>query len=105
MKIVAIVQARMGSSRLPGKVLKEICGRSAIELLLTRLSRSKLINEIVVATSTKKENDRLCEEVKSLGFNYFRGSELDVLGRSRLADTGGHLPGFRPLGRARAKAD
>ena len=81
MKIVAIVQARMGSSRLPGKVLKKIAGKTAIELLLTRLRRSELIDEIVVATSIKEENDPLCNEVESLGFKCFRGSELDVLDR------------------------
>ena len=81
MKIVAIVQARMGSSRLPGKVLKNIVGKTAIELLLTRLRRSELIDDIVVATSIREENDPLFDEVGRLGFNCFRGSELDVLDR------------------------
>ena len=52
MKIVAIIQARMGSTRLPGKVLKKLAGRSVIEILLARLSGSELINEICVATSS-----------------------------------------------------
>mgnify|MGYP003334177110 CR=1 FL=1 len=46
MKVVAIIQARMGSTRLPGKVLKKIGGIPAIEILLARLSHSELINEI-----------------------------------------------------------
>mgnify|MGYP003705907359 CR=1 FL=1 len=81
MKIVAIIQARMGSTRLPGKVLKKIVGKPAIELLLIRLSRSKLISEICVATSHKTENDVLCNLVKKLGYNVIRGSETDVLQR------------------------
>ena len=56
MKVVAIVQARMGSSRLAGKVMKSVAGLPMIEVLLKRLSKSKLINEIVVATSTDAAN-------------------------------------------------
>ena len=59
MKIVAIVQARMGSTRLPGKVLKKLVGMPAIEILLARLSRSELIGEICLATSHNNENDQL----------------------------------------------
>lgn len=81
MKIIAIVQARMGSTRLPGKVLKKLVGRSAIELLLVRLSQSKLIDEICVATSVHEENDALCDEVLRLSFKIIRGSETDVLER------------------------
>lgn len=81
MKVVAIIQARMGSTRLPGKVLKKLSGIPAIELLLSRLSRSNLIDEICVATSLDDENDILCQEVERLGFKVFRGSELDVLDR------------------------
>lgn len=81
MKIVAIVQARMGSSRMPGKVLKKIVGKAALELLLIRLSHSRFIDTIVVATSTEKNNDPLIFEIERLGFNCFRGSELDVLNR------------------------
>ena len=55
-KIVAIVQARSNSIRLPGKILKSINGVSAIELLLKRLKKSKLLNQIVIATSNQNEN-------------------------------------------------
>ena len=81
MKIVAIVQARMGSSRLPGKVLKPLVNQSVIALLLARLSKSQKINSIYVATSVNKENDLLCNEIEMLGYNHFRGSEDDVLDR------------------------
>ena len=81
MKIVAIVQARMGSSRLPGKVLKHINGIPVIELLLLRLSKSKLVDQIVVATSDADADIRLADHVKNLGFSCSQGSEKDVLER------------------------
>ena len=81
MKIVAIVQARMGSSRLPGKVLKLINGIPVIELLLLRLSKSKLVDQIVVATSDAVADIRLSDHVKNLGFSCSQGSENDVLER------------------------
>jgi len=81
MKIVAIVQARMGSTRLPGKVLKKIAGIPALEILLKRLSRSKLIGEICVATSHNIVNDQLCNAVEEIGYRVIRGSENDVLQR------------------------
>ena len=61
MKVVAIVQARLGSVRLPEKVLKSITEKPMIELLLSRLSKSKELNEIVVATSNRNEkNSKRC---------------------------------------------
>ena len=81
MKIVAIVQARVGSTRLPGKVLKRLVKKSVIEILLARLSRSEFISEVCVATSKKRENDILSTEVQRLGYNVFRGSEKNVLQR------------------------
>jgi glutamate-1-semialdehyde 2,1-aminomutase len=81
LKIVALVQARMGSTRLPGKVLKTIVNKPMIELLLTRLSQSSELNEIVVATSDDRQNDQLQLVVESLGFSCTRGSEIDVLSR------------------------
>ena len=81
MKVVALVQARMGSTRLPGKVLKPIVGKSMIELLLTRLSKSSELDEIVVATSKDAKNDELQLVVESLGYRCTRGSEKDVLSR------------------------
>ena len=81
MKVAAIVQARMGSTRLPGKVVKLISDKPLIELLLTRLSRSKEIDEIVVATSISSEDDKLQKIVETLGFKCIRGSEKNVLNR------------------------
>ena len=81
MNIIALVQARLGSTRLPGKVLKKIVDRTVIDLLLTRLSESKTINQIVVATSTNIKDKDLKDQVKALGYEYFQGSESDVLKR------------------------
>jgi len=81
MKVVALVQARIGSTRLPGKVLKVIVGKPMIELLLTRLSQSIELDEIVVAASEEKQNDQLQSLVESLGFCCTRGSDKNVLNR------------------------
>lgn len=81
MKTIALVQARMGSSRLPGKVMREVAGRPLIELLLARLARAEQIDQIVLATSDQSENAPLVEHVRKLGFEVFTGSEKDVLGR------------------------
>ena len=70
MKVVAIVQARVGSTRLPNKVIKSIVGKPMIELLLTRLSRAQEINEIVVATSEDPRNQPLVELVRKLGYRW-----------------------------------
>ena len=81
MKIVAIVQARLGSTRLPNKVLAPIGSTPLIEFLLGRLSKSKQVSEIVLATSTSKINDQLAAVVENLGYQVIRGSENDVLQR------------------------
>jgi glutamate-1-semialdehyde 2,1-aminomutase len=81
LKILAIVQARIGSSRLPGKVLKKINAHSMISVLLSRLSLSKTINEIIVATSNMPQDFALIEHVRGLGYQSYAGDETDVLGR------------------------
>lgn len=81
MKTVAIVQARMGSTRLPNKVMKAIGGIPMIELLLSRLALAKRLDQIVLATSTDDRNLPLVEHVKDLGYVCVRGSEHDVLQR------------------------
>ena len=63
LNVLAIVQARMGSTRLPGKVLKEVGGKALIEILLHRLSQSKKIDKIVLATGENEENEILSETV------------------------------------------
>ncbi len=81
MKIVAIVQARMGSTRLPNKVMKSIGGIPMIELLLTRLAHAKEVDQIIVATSGDERNLPLVKHVCRLGYACEQGSENDVLDR------------------------
>jgi len=71
----------MGSSRLPGKTMMKILGKPMLELLLERLKRSKLIDEIVIATTTNPKDEVITELAKKTGVKYFRGSEEDVLAR------------------------
>ena len=80
-KIKAIIRARMGSSRLPGKVLKKICGKSLLEWQVDRLKRSKMISEIIIATSRSKIDNQIVNLCKKEKIKYFRGSEKDVLDR------------------------
>ena len=81
MKTVAIIQARMGSTRFPNKVMRTICGTPMIGLLLKRLANAKLVNQIVLATSENSRNDPLAKYVQELGYPIFRGREDDVLDR------------------------
>ena len=81
MKVVAIVQARMGSTRLPDKVMKKIGGVPMIELLLSRLSLAKELDQIIIATSHDSKNQPLAQHVEKLGYLCVRGSEDDVLQR------------------------
>ena len=81
LKVIAIVQARMGSTRLPNKVLKKLGQFSLIEFLLKRLSLANEIDQIVLATSHDERNKPLMEHVGHLGFECFAGSEDDVLDR------------------------
>ncbi len=81
MKTVAIVQARMGSTRLPNKVMKLIGGVPMIELLLSRLSLATEVNQIIVATSVDGRNQPLVDQARRLGFECIQGSENDVLDR------------------------
>jgi len=79
--IVAIVQARMGSSRLPGKVLMNLIGQPMLFHEIARISRSKRISRIVIATTTSEKDDEIVRACKSYGWNFFRGCEQDVLDR------------------------
>ena len=81
--IIAIVQARMGSTRLPGKILKDINGTPLIGYTLKRLQKSKVIDKVVLATSTNIENDPVEKYCNSIGIDCFRGgdNEDDVLDR------------------------
>jgi glutamate-1-semialdehyde 2,1-aminomutase len=80
-KTIAVVQARMGSTRFPDKVMHRIAGVPMIEVLLRRLSRATTLDRIVVATSEDPRNAPLAAHVRRLGFDVFQGSENDVLDR------------------------
>ena len=81
LKISLITQARMGSTRFPGKVLKKINGIELLELHVDRLKKSKKISEIIVATTKNDEDKIIYEKSINLGVKSFKGSELDVLDR------------------------
>lgn len=81
MKIVAIVEARMGATRLPGKTLMKIEGKPLLEILLERIKSSDLLDEIIVATTTNKEDDVIVDFCKKQDYKFFIGSEEDVLDR------------------------
>jgi len=81
LKILAIVQARMGSSRLPGKVMKDLNSTPIIGLLIKRLRLSEKLSEIIVATSSQNNNLPLVRYLKSIDCKVFQGSEDDVLER------------------------
>lgn len=81
MNICAIVQARMGSSRLPGKVMKNLAGKTVLGQLLVRLSRARQLDGVVVATTTAPADEIICAESRKYGVMSFRGSEADVLSR------------------------
>jgi glutamate-1-semialdehyde 2,1-aminomutase len=81
MTCLAVVQARMGSTRLPDKVMLPLGGVPMIEFLLARLARAASVDRIVLATSTDPRNEPLARHVKALGHEVFRGSEGDVLDR------------------------
>lgn len=85
MRTVAIVQARMSSQRLPGKVLAEIGGQPALGLLLARLSRASVVDDIVVATSDHQSDDPIANFCSDRRFAVHRGPLDDVLERFRQA--------------------
>ena len=74
MKTIAIVQARMGSSRFPNKVMRLIAGTPMIELLFKRLAKSRHLDQIILATSTDPRNDPLAAHIEALGYACWRGS-------------------------------
>lgn len=80
-RVVAIVQARLGSTRFPHKVLKETVGKPLIGHLIERLKRATHVGSVVVAIPTSPINDDLAELVRQYDALVFRGSELDVLDR------------------------
>ena len=80
--VVCIVQARIGSTRLYGKILKKIHGEyCALDYLVKRLKKSKNISKIVIATSNKTRDNKIINAIKKYKINNFRGSESNVLNR------------------------
>jgi len=81
LKTVAIIQARMGSTRLPGKVIMDLGGDTVLARVVRRLCRAKFVDEIVIATTSSDADDAIVRECERLGVPWFRGSEDDVLDR------------------------
>ncbi len=81
LRVVSTVEARMGSTRLPGKTLLPILGKPSLEMLLERLRWSRSIDEIVVATTVLPEDSAIEQLCQKLGLSCFRGSPDDVLNR------------------------
>src|SRR5574337_78113 len=79
--VVAIIQARMSSTRLPSKVMKPVCGRPILWHVVNRLKASELIDEVVVATTTEPSDDVIAEWCGLNGTPFYRGSLNDVLDR------------------------
>lgn len=81
MNIIAIIQARTGSTRLPGKVLLDLKGKTVLEHVIERIKMSQHINKIVVATTIRKEDLEIVKLCANLGISIYCGSENDVLDR------------------------
>lgn len=81
MKTVCIIEARLRSTRLPGKVLLPILGKPMLELMVERLTRARSVDELVIATTDQPADAAIAELGARLGVGVFRGSEEDVLAR------------------------
>lgn len=81
MKTVAVCQARMGSTRLPGKVMKDLGGRPVLDWVVEAARQAPGVDEVIVATSILPQDDVIAEWAKRKGVAVFRGSETDVLSR------------------------
>ena len=81
MKILAITQARYGSTRLPAKILKEVNGTSLLEIHLRRILQAKTINKLKIATTDEEGSKYIVEVADRVGVDYFKGSVNDVLSR------------------------
>ena len=84
-KIIGFIQARMGSKRLPGKMLMKLGNFTILEWVIKRVSKAKLIDEVILLTSSLKKDDVIIKVANKLGIKTFRGSEINVLNRFSLA--------------------
>src|SRR5512146_1051397 len=80
-KVVAIIQGRMSSSRLPGKILADIAGQPMLQRVFTRTSRAATVTETIFATTTDPSDDPVAEYCEFSGIPFTRGSLFDVLDR------------------------
>jgi len=80
-KVGIIIQARMGSTRLPGKVMEVVSGKTILEHIILRLKRVKKIDAMIIATTENEKDNIISETAKDLGVGVFRGSENNVLKR------------------------
>jgi spore coat polysaccharide biosynthesis protein SpsF len=81
LKVAAIIQARMNSTRLPGKILFKVLDTTLLAFQIERVRRVSLIDEIIIATTTNAVDEPIVDLCRKLGVAYYRGSELDVLTR------------------------
>ncbi len=81
MKVTAIIQARMGSSRLPGKVMQDLAGEPILTRVFNRVNRARTIDEVVIATSVEESDGAIEEFCEERRYPCFRGSHNDVLDR------------------------
>ncbi|QPJ62166.1 MAG: NTP transferase domain-containing protein [Candidatus Nitronauta litoralis] len=81
MEPLIIIQARMGATRLPGKVLLDLCGKSVLHHVVERVQACPKVKNIVVATTVNENDDAIEKETRNIGISCFRGSETDVLDR------------------------
>ena len=85
MKTVAIIQARMGSTRFPGKVLALLAGKPVLWHVVHRLQKCRRVQQVAIATSDKPADDALTKFAQEIGVPVFRGPEDNVLARFALA--------------------
>jgi spore coat polysaccharide biosynthesis protein SpsF len=81
MNIIAVVQARTGSTRLPGKILKLVCGKTLFELQMERMQRASTLTDIIVATTLNSKDDKIVDICLANDYRFHRGSYLDLLDR------------------------
>ena len=80
-QVVAVIQARTASTRLPGKILKRVNGLTLLQIIVSRLKRSRYIDQIILATTSSQSDDMLCKHAEQTEVEYIRGDENDLMSR------------------------